>query len=215
MSVVAERAVHVVDHPAVQHRLAVLRDEATEPAVFRLLVRELSTFIAYEALRDLGTAPVRVRTPVSPDAPCVRVTETVLVVPILRAGLGMVPAVQELAPYSEVAYIGLRRDETTLRPEVYLERIPRDLRGRRVVVCDPVLATGGSLLEVCHLLAGRGAAPVQVLCLVASAPGIERFLAVHPDVTVTCAAVDPALDERGFVVPGLGDAGDRLFGPPG
>ncbi len=207
-------AVHVVDHPVVEHRLAALRDEATEPAVFRLLVRELSTFIAYEALRDLETAPVHVRTPVAPDAPSRRVIETVLIVPILRAGLGMVSAVQELAPYSEVAYVGLCRDETTLRPEVYLDRIPRDLRGHRVVICDPMLATGGSLVEVCDLLAGRGAGRVQVLCLLASAPGIERFHASHPDVTVTCAAVDPALDERGFIVPGLGDAGDRLFGPP-
>jgi len=210
----AHALVHVVDHPVVQHRLAALRDEATEPAVFRLLVRELSTFIAYEALGDLETAPIRVRTPVSPDAPSRRVTETILLVPVLRAGLGMVSAVQELVPYSEVAYVGLRRDEATLRPEVYLDRLPRDLRGRRVVVCDPMLATGGSLAEVCDLLSARGAGHVQVLCLLASAPGIECFHGAHPGVGVTCAAVDPSLDERGFIVPGLGDAGDRLFGPP-
>lgn len=207
-------AVRVVDHPVVQHRLAVLRDEATEPATFRLLVHEVSTFIAYEALRDLVMVPSRVRTPVSVDASSRRVAETVLVVPVLRAGLGMVPAVQDLLPYSEVAYVGLRRDEATLRSEVYLDLIPRDLRGRRVVVCDPMLATGGSLAQVCDLLAGRGAASVQALCVLASAPGIERFGTAHPGVPVTCAAVDPSLDEHGFIVPGLGDAGDRLFGPP-
>lgn len=207
-------AVRVVDHPVVQHRLGSLRDAATDPAAFRLLVHELSTFIAYEALRDLATERAHVRTPVSPDAPVVRVSETVLVVPVLRAGLGMVPAVQDLLPYSEVAYVGLRRDEVTLRSEVYLDRIPRDVRGRHVVVCDPMLATGGSLVQVCDLLSSRGASRVQVLCLLASVPGVERFRAAHPDVPVTCAAVDPSLDERGFIVPGLGDAGDRLFGPP-
>lgn len=207
-------AVGVVDHPVVQHRLASLRDEATQPGAFRLLVHELSTFIAYEATRDLATGPVLVRTPVSPDAPSRRVTETVLVVPVLRAGLGMVPAVQDLLPSSEVAYVGLRRDEATLRSEIYLDRVPRDLHGRHVVVCDPMLATGGSLVQVCDLLAARGAGRVQVLCLLASAPGVERFHAAHPDVSITCAAVDPALDDHGFIVPGLGDAGDRLFGPP-
>ncbi|MGH8982219.1 MAG: uracil phosphoribosyltransferase [Acidimicrobiales bacterium] len=211
----AEHArLQVIDHPVVQHRLVTLRDEATTRAAFRLVVHELSTLIAYEAFGDLVTEEVSIRTPVSPEAPGRRVSETVLVVPVLRAGLGMVPAVQDLLPYSEVAYVGLRRDEETLRSDVYLDRIPRDLRGRHVVVCDPMLATGGSLVQVCDLVAGRGAARVQVLCLLASVPGAARFAAAHPGVTLTCAAVDPSLDERGYILPGLGDAGDRLFGPP-
>ncbi|MDA8313133.1 MAG: uracil phosphoribosyltransferase [Actinomycetota bacterium] len=203
----------VVEHPLVQHRLVALRDERTESAEFRKLVHDISTFVAYEALQDLATGRVRVRTPVG-EAECTKITETVLLVPILRAGLGMVPAVQELLPYSEVAHVGLRRDEVTLRSDVYLDRVPRDLTGRRVVVCDPMLATGGSLTQVCDLVISRGASHVQALCVVASVPGIERFRAAHPELPVACAVIDPELDERGFIVPGLGDAGDRLFGPP-
>ena len=206
--------VHVVDHPLVQHRLVALRDAATDSATFRMLVHDLSTLVAYEALRDLATETVLVRTPIADKAECRKVTETVLVVPVLRAGLGMVPAVQELVPYTQVAHVGLRRDEVTLRSEVYLNRLPADLGGRRVVVCDPMLATGGSLVQACDLVRARGAARVQVLCLIASVAGIERFGASHPDVPVACAAVDPELDGHGFIVPGLGDAGDRLFGPP-
>ena len=204
----------VVEHPVVQHRLAVLRDEATEPATFRQVVHDLSVLVAYEAIRDLETEQAAVRTPVG-VATCTKIAETVLLVPILRAGLGMVPAIQGLLPHTEVAHVGLRRDEETLRSEVYLDRLPRDLTGRRVVVCDPMLATGGSLVQACGLVASRGAAHVQAICLIASVPGIERFRASHPDVPVACAVVDPGLDERGFIVPGLGDAGDRLFGPPG
>jgi uracil phosphoribosyltransferase len=203
----------VVEHPLVQHRLVALRDEATESAAFRQLVHELSTFVAYEALQDLATETVSVRTPVG-VADCTKIVETVLLVPILRAGLGMVPAVQELLPYTEVAHVGLRRDEVTLRSEVYLNRLPRDLTGRRVVVCDPMLATGGSLAQVCDLVVSRGARQVCALCLIASVPGIERFRQSHPDLPVACAVIDSELNERGFIVPGLGDAGDRLFGPP-
>jgi len=204
----------VVEHPLVAHRLGELRDERTQSARFRQLVHELSTFVAYEALRDLGTEWVTVRTPVADAAEARRVAETVLLVPVLRAGLGMVPAVQELLPYTEVAHVGLRRDEETLQSDVYLDRLPRDLRGRRVVICDPMLATGGSLVQVSDLVAGRGAAHVQALCLIASVAGVERFSKAHPDIPVACCAIDPDLNERGFILPGLGDAGDRLFGPP-
>ena len=141
-------------------------------------------------------------------------TETVLLVPVLRAGLGMVPAIQELLPLTEVAHVGLRRDEVTLASEVYLDRLPADLSGRRVAVCDPMLATGGSLATVCDMVLERRPAAVLALCLIASVPGLERFFARHPAVPVYCAAVDPELNEQGFIVPGLGDAGDRLFGPP-
>jgi uracil phosphoribosyltransferase len=204
----------VVEHPVVTHRLAALRDEATQSAAFRILVHELSTFVAYEALQDLRTERTTVHTPVARDAPCTKVAETVLLVPILRAGLGMIPAVQDLLPFTEVAHVGLRRDEKTLRSEVYLDRVPRDLSGRRVVVCDPMLATGGSLAQVCELVVSRGAAQVQALCIIASVPGVERFRHAHPDLPVACCAIDPELNEHGFILPGLGDAGDRLFGPP-
>ena len=207
-------AVTVVDHPVLAHRLAQLRDRRTSSDVFRQLISEVSGLLAYEALRDLGTDSVTVDTPVADGAPVRRVAEVVLLVPILRAGLGMVQAIQEIVPLTEVAHVGLRRDEATLRSEVYLNRLPQDLSGRRVIVCDPMLATGGSLGQVCELARARGAAEIVALCIVASEPGLAAFGGLHPGVRVYCAAVDPDLNDAGYIVPGLGDAGDRLFGPP-
>lgn len=203
----------MVEHPAVAHRLACLRDSATGRDRFRALVGEISALLAYEALADLATAERSVVTPVG-TAAGVAVAEEVLVVPILRAGLGMVPGVQSVIPGTAVAYLGLRRDEETLAPRAYLDGLPADLAGRRVLVCDPMLATGGSLVHAVGLVAGRGAARIDVLCILAAAPGLAAFAREYPDVEVTCAAVDPRLDERGYIVPGLGDAGDRQFGPP-
>ena len=207
-------AVTVVDHPVLAHRLAQLRDRHTSGDTFRQLVSELSGFLAYEALRDLGTEDVTVDTPVADNAPARRVGEVVLLVPILRVGLGMIQAIQEIVPLTEVAHVGLRRNESTLRSEVYLNRLPVDLSGRRVIVCDPMLATGGSLGQVCELVRERGAAQIFALCILASEPGLAAFGGQHPGVQVYCAAVDPELNDSGFIVPGLGDAGDRLFGPP-
>ena len=204
----------VVDHPIVAHRLSVLRAVETDNATFRTIMGELSAFVAYEALRDLRTAEHRIDTPMAGDVACQRVSEMVLLVPILRAGLGMIPAIQEVLPLTEVAHVGLRRDEETLLPTVYLERLPRDLSGRRVIICDPMLATGGSLVRVCDLVKERGATEIHALCLIASQPGLDLFCSHHPTVKVACVAVDEDLNEHGFIVPGLGDAGDRLFGPP-
>jgi uracil phosphoribosyltransferase len=209
-----ESRLKVVDHPAVAQRLGQLRDEGTGRDLFRRLMAEISMFLAYEALADLGTAAHSVRTPVGP-ASGVRIDEEVLVVPILRAGLGMVPGVQQVAPNCEVAHLGLKRNEETLDAVCYLDGLPADLSGRRAVVCDPMLATGGSLAQACRLIAGRGAPRITALCLVASEPGLRSFAAQMPGVGVVCAAVDAALDRRGYIIPGLGDAGDRLFGPPG
>jgi uracil phosphoribosyltransferase len=206
--------VTVVDHPVLEHRVAALRDKRTDRDAFRQLMGEITGFLAYEALCDLGTAEVVVDTPVIAGAVARRVIETILVVPVLRAGLGMVQAIQEVVPLTEVAHVGLRRDEETLRSEVYLNRLPRELGGRRVIVCDPMLATGGSLVQVCAMVRDRGAREVIVLCIIASEPGIAVFRAAHPSVRLYCAAVDPELNEVGYIVPGLGDAGDRLFGPP-
>jgi len=207
-------AVTVVDHPVLAHRLAQLRDRQTGSDTFRQLISEVSGLLAYEALRDLGTAMVTVDTPVADAAQARRVAEVVLLVPILRAGLGMIEAIQAIVPLTEVAHVGLRRDEATLRSEVYLNRLPQDLSDRRVIVCDPMLATGGSLGQVCELVRVRGAAEIIALCVLASEPGLAAFGGAHPAVRVFCAAVDPELNDAGFIVPGLGDAGDRLFGPP-
>jgi uracil phosphoribosyltransferase len=208
------KGVTLLDHPLVEHRVTALRDKRTDRDMFRQLISEITRFMAYEALRDLGTTPVEVDTPVADGAPGRKVTENVLVVPILRAGLGMVQGIQEVVPLTEVAHVGLRRDEHTLHSEVYLNRLPADLTGRRVIVCDPVLATGGSLVQVCDLVVARGAREVVALCVIASMPGIDTFRAAHPAIRLFCAAIDPTLNEVGYIVPGLGDAGDRLFGPP-
>jgi uracil phosphoribosyltransferase len=204
----------VVRHPVVAHRVAALRDVRTDRDTFRQLVAGLSGLLAYEALGDLRTEVGVVDTPVLAGAPATRVVENVLVVPILRAGLGMVQAIQDVVPLTEVAHVGLRRDERTLRSEVYLNRLPKDLGGRRVVVCDPMLATGGSLTQVCDLLCERNAGEIVALCLMVAEPGLASFALAHPDVHVVCAALDPTLNDVGYIVPGLGDAGDRLFGPP-
>jgi uracil phosphoribosyltransferase len=204
----------VVDHPVLTHRLAQLRDRRTGSDAFRQLVSEVSGLLAYEALRDLGTEAVTVDTPVADFVAARRVAEVVLLVPILRAGLGMVQAIQEVVPLTEVAHVGLRRDDATLHSEVYLNRLPQDLSGRRVMVCDPMLATGGSLGQVCELVRSRGATEIIALCILASEPGLAAFGGDHPGVRVFCAAIDPDLNDAGFIVPGLGDAGDRLFGPP-
>ncbi|MHB1500056.1 MAG: uracil phosphoribosyltransferase [Candidatus Dormibacteria bacterium] len=209
-----EARVTIVDHPAVAHRLGHLRDERTGRDRFRVLMAEIAMFLAYEALRDLPTSPRQRRTPVG-DVEAREVTEEVLVVPVLRAGLGMVPGVQQVAPNCEVAHLGMKRNEDTLDAVCYLDGLPADLSARRVVVCDPMLATGGSLAQACRLIAGRGASHITALCLVASEPGLRTFATQLPQVAVVCAAVDASLDERGYIVPGLGDAGDRLFGPPG
>lgn len=204
----------VVGHPSVAQRLGQLRDEGTGRDRFRNLMAEISMFLAYEALADLSTSAHTIRTPVGPGS-ALAIEEEVLVVPILRAGLGMVPGVQQVAPNCEVAHLGLKRNEETLDAVCYLDGLPADLSARRAVVCDPMLATGGSLAQACRLIASRGAARITALCLVASEPGLRSFSAQMPEVHVVCAAVDAALDQRGYIVPGLGDAGDRLFGPPG
>jgi uracil phosphoribosyltransferase len=206
--------VTVVQHPLLEHRMASLRDKRTDGDAFRALMSEISRFLAYEALGGLATEEATVDTPVCDSAPVRRINETLLIVPVLRAGLGMVQAIQEAVPLTEVAHVGLRRDELSLQPTVYLNRLPRDLTGRRVVVCDPMLATGGSLIEVCRLVFAHGAGEVIALCVIASAVGVAAFTEAHPDVELFCAAVDPELNQTGFIVPGLGDAGDRLFGPP-
>ncbi|MGH7609633.1 MAG: uracil phosphoribosyltransferase [Candidatus Dormibacteria bacterium] len=205
---------NVVDHPTVAHLLSELRSESTDRDRFRQVMADLTGFLAYEALHDLATEERPIRTPVAP-ARARRVAETVLVVPVLRAGLGMVPGVERVVPNCDVAHLGMKRDERTLAAVCYLDGLPADLRGRLVVVCDPMLATGGSLAQACRLILDRGPARVVALCLVASEPGLARFAAQLPQVAVVCAAVDSRLDERGYIVPGLGDAGDRLFGPPG
>jgi uracil phosphoribosyltransferase len=204
----------VVDHPLIADKVRELRDKHTSNADFLRLAGEISRFLTYEAFRDAPTVRAFVDTPVTEGAPALRVEREYLIVPILRAGLGMSPAAQAVLPRHRVCLVGLRRNEETLQPDVYLDGLPEDLTGTSVVVCDPMLATGGSLVCVLDMLSTRGATDITVLCLIAAAPGVAFVRHHHDSVRIVTAALDPELNEVGYITPGLGDAGDRLFGPP-
>ena len=206
--------VAVVDHPLVADKMARLRHRETDSATFRSLARDLASLLAYEATRALPTVEVDVPTPLDVEARCRVLAEPgPILVPILRAGLGLLDGALEAIPSATVGVIGLRRDEATFAAEQYCVKLPDDLRGRHAVVLDPMLATGGSLAQTCVLLRDRGVATIAAIALIASPEGVERVLAAVPDLDIVCAAIDERLDERAYIVPGLGDAGDRLFGP--
>ncbi|MFD8482364.1 uracil phosphoribosyltransferase [Kitasatospora sp. NPDC059673] len=208
---------HVVDHPLVAHKLSTLRDERTDSPTFRRLTDELVTLLAYEATRDVRTETVEITTPVAVTQGTRLSYPRPLVVPILRAGLGMLDGMTRLLPTAEVGFLGMVRNEETLEASTYATRMPDDLSGRQVYVLDPMLATGGTLVAAIRMLLDRGATDVTAVVLLASPEGIavmERELAGQP-VTVVTAAVDERLNENGYIVPGLGDAGDRLYGTAG
>ena len=207
-------SLHVISHPVVADKVRQLRDERTSNADFLRLSGEISRFVAYEAFRDTPVIETTVDTPVLKGAPAVKIEAEYVIVPILRAGLGMSPAVQEVLPHHRVCLVGLRRNEATLQPDVYLDGLPGSLDGAHVVLCDPMLATGGSLICVLDMLRARGAGPVTVLCLIVAQTGVDTVLEHHPGVRIVAAALDERLNDVGYIVPGLGDAGDRLFGPP-
>jgi uracil phosphoribosyltransferase len=204
----------VVDHPVVAAKLGVLRDVSTPTPVFRRLVDDLVTLLAYEATRALSVEAVAITTPLTTTRGVRLTSPPPLVVPVLRAGVGMLDGLIRLLPDAEVGFAGLVRDETTAQPSWYAERLPEDAAGRGVFVLDPMLATGGTLVAVVEALLSRGAEAVTCVCLLAAPEGIERVRSTFPrdDVALVVAAVDERLDERSYIVPGLGDAGDRLFG---
>jgi uracil phosphoribosyltransferase len=210
-AVATGRLTHVT-HPLVQHKLSYLRDRRTPTVHFRKLVNEVTLLLTYEATKDFPTEPVRIETPLEPmDSPRIS-GKKVAVCPVLRAGLGMLDGVLSLVSSARVGFIGLYRDEETLEPVQYYLKLPEDLSERDALVLDPMLATGNSSVAAISAVKEAGARSVTLVCLVAAPPGIERLHAEHPDVHVVCAAIDRGLDERGFIVPGLGDAGDRLYG---
>ena len=209
--------VHVADHPLITHKLTVLRDERTPSPTFRSLVEELMTLLAYEATRNVRVTPKEITTPVTTTTGVEIAEPRPLVVPILRAGLGMLEGMTTLVPTAEVGFLGMARNEETLEPYTYAERLPDDLSDRQCFVLDPMLATGGSLSAAMRFLFERGAVDVTAICLLGTPEGlarVERDMAGH-DVTIVLGALDDGLDERGFIVPGLGDAGDRLYGTVG
>jgi uracil phosphoribosyltransferase len=207
----------VADHPLVAHKLTALRDIRTETPTFRRLADELVTLLAYEATRHVAVEPATVTTPVG-QAQGVKLTKPVpLIVPVLRAGVGMLDGMTRLLPNADVGFIGMARDEVTLLPVTYAARLPDELDGREVFVLDPMLATGGTLVAAIELLTVRGAAAVTAVCLLASPEGIAKMQEAFPTdtpiaVRVVTAAVDQELNSQGYIVPGLGDAGDRLYG---
>ena len=206
--------VHIADHPLITHKLTVLRDVKTPSPVFRQLVEELVTLLAYEATRDLRVDKVQVQTPVA-LADGVRLSvPRPLVVPVLRAGLGMLEGMVKLLPTAEVGFLGIKRNEETLEPFTYANRLPDDLSGRQVYVIDPMLATGGTLIDSINYVLQRGATAVTAICLIGSPEGLAAVEAamVGKDVRVVLGALDSHLNEVGYIVPGLGDAGDRLYG---
>jgi uracil phosphoribosyltransferase len=206
----------VVDHPLVAHKLTTLRDEKTDSPTFRRLADELVTLLAYEATRDVRVAPVEITTPVAPTTGLALTPPRPLVVPILRAGLGMLDGMMRLMPTAEVGFLGMLRDEQTLLASTYAERLPMDLSGRQCYVLDPMLATGGTLAAAMRFLIDRGADDITAICLLAAPEGCARLESeldgVDVPVTVVTAALDEKLNDRGYIVPGLGDAGDRLYG---
>jgi len=201
--------VTVVDHALAGHLLAQLRSQETAPPVFRTLAKRLALTLALEAIRDLPTTEIAVRTPLEETTG--RVLGDLVAVPILRAGLGMLEAVTELFPEVAVGYIGLERDEASLEPQSYYRKLP-EVAGRHVLVLDPMLATGGSGAAACAAVKEGGPASVRFVCVVSAPEGIAKMQAEHPDVPIFTAAVDRQLNERGYILPGLGDFGDRLFG---
>jgi uracil phosphoribosyltransferase len=208
--------IHVADHPLVAHKLTALRDERTDSLTFRRLADELVTLLAYEATRDVRTEAVEVTTPVATTTGVRLAAPKPLVVPILRAGLGMLDGMMRLLPTAEVGFLGMIRDESTLQASTYATRLPEDLSGRQCYVLDPMLATGGTLVAAINFLRDRGADDITAICLLAAPEGLATmetaFSSAEVTITVVVAGLDEKLNDVGYIVPGLGDAGDRLYG---
>lgn len=203
--------IYVSEHPLVKHKLTLLRDQETDPKKFRELIREITILLAYEATKDLQIESVEVETPMAPSAGF-RLQEPIGLIPILRAGLGMVEGIWEMIPSAEVWHIGLFRDEQTLRPVAYYNRLPVHPTVSVCLILDPMLATGGSAVKTVNILKEWGAHRIKFMGLIGAPEGVENLSTQHPDVDLYLATVDDRLDENGFILPGLGDAGDRQFG---
>lgn len=202
--------VHVIKHPLIDHKLSILRDERTEPFQFRLLVDEISYLILFEATRDLPLRDVKVKTPVA-VADAQKLDVKIMICPILRAALGMLDSVFKLIPDASVGFLGFQRNEKTLEAEFYYAKLPSDHIERTAIIIDPMFATGGTAIDAVNFLKKKGVQDIRFLCLVAAPEGLKKFHEIHPDVPVYTACIDDGLNENGYIVPGLGDAGDRVF----
>ncbi|AQP54457.1 uracil phosphoribosyltransferase [Vagococcus penaei] len=202
----------VIDHPLIQHKLTIIRDKNCGTKVFREVVDEIAMLMAYEVSRDMPLEDVEIETPICKSVQKTLTGKKVAIIPILRAGIGMVDGMLELIPAAKVGHVGLYRDHDTLEPVEYFVKLPADIAERQLLVVDPMLATGGSAIMAIDLLKKRGATNIKFVCLVAAPEGIKLLQEAHPDVDIYVAGLDEKLDENGYIVPGLGDAGDRLFG---
>jgi uracil phosphoribosyltransferase len=205
-------SLHVLDHPLLQHKLSIIRDKNTSVKEFRELISEIATLMCYEATRDLPVEICEVETPVALAKVKKIAGKKMAIVPILRAGLGMVDGALELVPAARVGHIGLYRDPKTLKPVEYYCKLPGDIVEREVIVLDPMLATGGSAVDAITQIKLRKPKSIKFMCIIAAPEGLKKLTEVHPDVQVYCAALDSHLNNHGYIVPGLGDAGDRIFG---
>jgi uracil phosphoribosyltransferase len=201
-----------ITHPLIQHKLAIIRDKNTGAKDFRELVEEIAMLMAYEVTRDIQVEDVEIETPICKTTCKMLSGKKLAIVPILRAGLGMVDGMLKLIPAAKVGHIGMYRDEETLMPVEYFCKLPQDIEERDVIVTDPMLATGGSAIDAISALKKRGAKNIRLMCLVASPEGVEAVQKAHPEVGIYIAGLDEKLNDKGYIVPGLGDAGDRLFG---
>ena len=202
----------IMDHPLIQHKLTLLRDKRTGSKEFREMIAEVSMLMCYEATRDLPLKEVEIETPMTMTKSNVISGRKLAFVPILRAGLGMVDGVLEMIPAAKVGHIGIYRDPESHKPVDYYCKLPKDIASRHVIVLDPMLATGGSAVEAINLLKKEGVQNIKFMCIIAAPEGLDALTTAHPDVQVYCAALDEKLDENKYILPGLGDAGDRIFG---
>jgi uracil phosphoribosyltransferase len=204
--------VHVIDHPMIQHKLTIMRSKETGSKDFRQLLKEISLLMGYEVTRDIALEDIEIETPICKTMAKKVSGRKLAIVPILRAGIGMVDGLLDLVPVAKVGHIGLYRNEETHNPVVYFCKLPEDIQDRMVIVTDPMLATGGSACDALSMLKERGCNNIRLMCLVGVPEGIARVQAEHPDVDIYVAAIDDHLNENAYIVPGLGDAGDRIFG---
>ena len=202
----------IMDHPLIQHKISLLRDKNTGSKEFREMIAEITMLMCYEATRDLPLVEVEIETPVAVAKTKVISGRKLAFVPILRAGLGMMDGVLELVPAAKIGHIGLYRDPETLKPVEYYCKLPVDVTRREVIVVDPMLATGGSAIDAITMLKAKGVKHLKFMCIIAAPEGLAALTAAHPDVDIYCASLDEKLNEHGYIVPGLGDAGDRIFG---
>ena len=204
--------VHVLDHPLIRHKLAIIRNKNTDTKQFREIISELATLLTYESFKDVPTQQIEVETPLEKTMQTVVKENSIAIVPILRAGLGMVDGILSLFPAAKVGHIGLYRNEETLEPQEYYCKLPVNIEEKVVMVVDPMLATGGSAIDAVNMLKKRGCKKIKLLSIIAAPEGVSKIAEAHPDVEIFISTLDRCLNEHGYILPGLGDAGDRIFG---